>query len=127
VFSLTSWNFVAKDSFGTVKFSASGSGQVFTTAPGAGKFVATIGLAPSNIGVNAMVPQADSISFGYDYFPNESLNAAITASAGTTDGFLQLASNTGDTGILAGSYAVPAPGAITLLGLAGLAGRRRRA
>ena len=37
-------------------------------------------------------------------------------------------SNDGRTiGLLAGSYAVPAPGAVALLGLAGLAGRRRRA
>jgi len=127
VFSLNSWSFAAKDIYGAVKFSANGSGQMFTVAPGAGKFVATIGLNPSNILVNDMVPQADSIAFGYAFTSYESLSAAINASAGTEDGILQLGSDTGDTGILSGTYAVPAPGAIAMLGLGGLMGRRRKA
>lgn len=127
VFTLNSWSFVAKDVYGDVKFSASGSGQIFTVAPGAGKFVATIGLNPSNVLVNDMVPQADSIAFGYAFTNYESLMDAIDASAGTVDGMLQLGSDTGATGILTGTYAVPAPGALAVLGLGGLISRRRKA
>ncbi|MFZ4721517.1 MAG: hypothetical protein ACOYMI_00030 [Phycisphaerales bacterium] len=126
-FVLNSWSFVAKDVYGDVKFSASGSGQVFTVAPGSGKFMATIGLNPSNVLVNDMVPQADSIAFGYAFTSYESLMNAIEASAGTVDGMLQLGSDTGATGLLTGMYAVPAPGAAALLGLGGLIGRRRKA
>ena len=126
-FSLNSWTFEAFDAYNTVQFRATGSGQTFTVAPGASKFVATIGLDTSNISVNNLVPAADAISFGYAFSAYESLAAAINASAGTTDGVLTLGSDTGDTGLLTGGYAVPAPGAIAMLGLGGLMSRRRKA
>ena len=43
------------------------------------------------------------------------------------DGILQLGSDAGATGLLVGSYAVPAPGAAALLALSGLISRRRKA
>lgn len=125
-FVLNSWSFKAMDSSSVIKFEARGSGQTFSVAPGAGKFVATIGLNSSDI-VTTMVPVAESISFGYAYNALESLMAAIEASAGTADGILQLGSDTGAEGLLVGGYAVPAPGAAALLGLGGLISRRRKA
>lgn len=126
-FVLNSWSFKAMDSSSVIKFEARGSGQTFSVAPGAGKFVATIGLNSSDIVTNNMVPVAQSISFGYAYNALESLMAAIEASAGTADGILQLGSDAGARGLLVGGYAVPAPGAAALLGLGGLISRRRKA
>jgi hypothetical protein len=126
-FTLNSWSFKAMDIYNIVQFEANGSGQTFSVAPGAGKFVATIGLNPSNIVTNNMVPAAESIAFGYAFSNYESLSAAIEASAGSSNGILQLGSDAGATGLLVGSYAVPAPGAAALLGLGGLISRRRKA
>jgi len=126
-FVLNSWSFRAMDSTSVIRFEANGSAQTFSVAPSAGNFVATIGLNSSNIVTNDMVPAAQSISFGYAFSANESLMAAIEASAGTTYGSLQLGSDVGVTGLLVGGYAVPAPGAAALLGLGGLITRRRRA
>lgn len=126
-FTLNSWSFKAMDIYNIVQFEANGSGQNFTVAPSAGKFVATIGLNPSNIVTNNMVPAAESIAFGYAFSNYESLSAAIEASAGSSNGILQLGSDAGATGLLVGSYSVPAPGAAALLGLGGLISRRRKA
>jgi hypothetical protein len=126
-FTLNSWKFEAFDSTNTLQFRATGSGKTFTVAPGASKFVATIGLDTSNISVNNFVPEADSISFGYAFSASESLSDAIAASAGETDGVLTLGSDTGDKGLLTGGYAVPAPSAIAMLALGGLMSRRRKA
>ena len=126
-FTLNSWSFKALDSANIVQFEANGSGQTFSVAPGTSKFIATIGLNPGNIVTNNMVPVADSIAFGYAFTTSESLTAAIAASAGSSDGILQLGSDAGATGLLVGSYAVPAPGAAALLGLGGLISRRRKA
>lgn len=126
-FSLNSWTFEARDVYNAVQFRATGSGQTFTVAPGASKFIATIGLDTSNISVNNLVPAADAISFSYAFTNYESLQAAIEASAGSSDGMLTLGSDVGETGLLVGTYAVPAPGAIAMLGLGGLMSRRRKA
>lgn len=126
-FTLSNWDFKAFDSYGAVQFHASGAGESFTVSGGGSKFVAVIGLSNSNILMNNLVPAAQSIAFTYAFTGSESLDAAIASSANTTDGQLSLATDLGNTGILAGSYAVPAPAAGALLGLAGLAGRRRRA
>jgi MYXO-CTERM domain-containing protein len=126
-FTLSGWEFAAFDSYGAMQFRASGSGESFTVSGGSSKFTAVIGLSNSNITLNNLVPMAQAIAFTYAFAGSESLNGAITASANTNDGQLQLGTDLGGTGILAGSYAVPAPGAAALLGLAGFAGRRRRA
>jgi hypothetical protein len=126
-FTLAGWTFKAFDSTGTMKFHAAGSGETFTVSGGGSKFLAVIGLSNSNILVNDFAPAVQSIAFSYAFAGSESLDAAIGASAGTTDGELSLGTDLGNTGILAGTYAVPAPGAMALLGLAGVASRRRRA
>jgi hypothetical protein len=126
-FTLNNWTFMARDSAATVKFLAEGSNLTFSAAPGTGKFIATIGLNPSNILINAMVPVAESISFSYAFSGTESLLAAIEASAGTTNGELSLGTDRGATGELSGIYATPAPGVAVLLGLGGLISRRRKA
>lgn len=126
-FTLNAWDFKAYDNGGTMKFHATGSGETFTVSGGVSVFKAVIGLSSSNIVVNDFVPAVESIAFSYAFSGSESLDAAIAASAGTSDGELQLGTDLGNTGILSGTYAVPAPAATALLGLAGLAGRRRRA
>ena len=126
-FTLNTWDFKAYDNGGAMKFHATGSGETFTVSGGVSVFKAVIGLSGSNILVNDFVPAVESIAFSYAFTGSESLDSAITASAGTSDGELQLGTDLGNTGILSGTYAVPAPGAVALLGLAGMAGRRRRA
>jgi hypothetical protein len=127
-FTLNYWKFEAFDSTNTIQFLATGSGDGFTAAPSSGKFVATINLSTSNISLNLFVPKADKISFGYAFSNTESLGDAIAASAGTSDGLLALGGTDGSsTGDLEGMYAVPAPGAIAVLGLGGLMSRRRKA
>ena len=126
-FTLASWEFKAFNSFGMMVFNAIGVDKTFTASGGSPKFSAVIGLSNDNIVLNKLTPAAQSIAFTYAFEAGESLDQAITNSANSIDGELSLGTDLGDTGILAGSYAVPAPGAVTLLGLAGLAGRRRRA
>jgi len=126
-FTLANWDFKAFDSYGSLQFHASGYGETFSVSGGSSKFTAVIGLSNSNILMNNFVPAAQAIAFTYAFTGYDSLESAINASANTTDGELSLGTDLGGTGILAGSYAVPAPGAVALLGLAGLAGRRRRA
>jgi len=126
-FTLASWEFKAFNSFGMMVFNAIGVDKTFTAAPGSTKFSAVIGLTSGNILTNDLTPAAQTVAFSYAFEVGESLDQAIANSVNSTDGELTLGTDLGDTGILAGSYAVPAPGAVTLLGLAGLAGRRRRA
>lgn len=126
-FTLSAWNFKAFNERGVMVFNAIGTEKTFTVSPGSPKFSAVIGLSNDNIVLNTLEPVAQSISFSYAFEAGESLNQAILNSANSADGELKLATNIGDTGILAGSYAVPAPAATALLGLAGLVSRRRRA
>lgn len=126
-FTLSAWNFKAFDKLGVMVFNAIGTDKTFTASGGTPKFNAVIGLSNDNIVVNSLTPAAQFIAFSYAFETGESLNQAILNSANSADGELKLATNLGDTGILAGSYAVPAPAATALLGLAGLIGRRRRA
>lgn len=126
-FTLSNWDFKAFDSYGAMQFHASGAGETFSVSGGSSKFTAVIGLSNSNITLNNLSPAAQAIAFTYAFTGYESLDAAISGSANTTDGELSLGTDLGATGILAGSYAVPAPAATALLGLAGLVARRRRA
>lgn len=126
-FTLAGWDFKAFDGSGTMQFHATGAGQSFTVSGGVSVYTAVIGLANDNILVNNLAPAVESLAFTYAFSAAQSLESAIYGSANTVDGQLQLGSDLGETGILAGSYAVPAPAAAALLGLAGLAGRRRRA
>jgi hypothetical protein len=126
-FTLAAWNFKAFDNAGTMVFHASGTDKDFTASGGPSKFNAVIGLSNDNIFKNDLAPVAQSIAFSYAYEVGQSLDQAIWASANTTDGELTLGTDLNPTGILAGPYAVPAPGAAALLGLAGVMSRRRRA
>ena len=126
-FTLNHWRFKAWDASDNLAFDASGSDNTPTISPNGSKFSAVIGLSTASITVNNLVPQADSITFTYAFDGSESLNTAIFASQNSADGLLQLGNNADITGLLSGQYAVPAPGAIALLGFGALAARRRRA
>lgn len=126
-FTLNAWDFKAWDGSATLAFHATGSDSTPTISPDGTKFAAVIGLSTANILVNGLSPQADSIAFTYAFEGSESLNNAIVASQNTSNGLLQLGNDSGITGILAGSYAVPAPGAAVLVGFGALMARRRRA
>ncbi|MBM4006016.1 MAG: hypothetical protein FJ292_00380 [Planctomycetes bacterium] len=126
-FVLNSWSFKAMDSSSVIKFEAKGSAKTFSVAPNFGMGVVTFELNSSNTVTNNMVPAAEAFTFVYAFSANESLRAAIEASAGTAAGILQLGTGIVPTGTLAGRYAVPAPGAAALLVLAGVMSRRRKA
>jgi hypothetical protein len=103
----------------------SGSGLGFSSGgDGACLFDASSGiLSQVSFGV-----ATSGSSFFYGWDASGALDAAYTAvvstvgTIGTQVGF----SSSGDTASIGTALAVPAPGAIALLGLAGLAGRRRR-
>lgn len=126
-FTLSSWDFKAFDSLNVMVFHAIGADKTFTASGSGPKFSAVIGLSNDNIVKNDLTPAAQSIAFSYAFEASDSLGQAIANSANSADGELMLGTDLGATGILAGSYAVPAPAATALLGLAGLVTRRRRA
>jgi|GEM_PF-2459984 len=127
-FTLQNWSFEAFDQSSTKVFSATGSNAQFT-ASGSGPQQALISLSTANITVNTLNPMADYIAFTYDFTQSTSLNTAITLSASSPAGELTLGttSTSNGAGDLVGSYAVPSPSAIALIGLGGLISRRRKA
>lgn len=134
-FTLQGWDFQAFDASGTQVFAATGSATTFSAAGSGPVFNAQIALQSGNITTNALSPEANFLQFSYEFFGEEmTLAEAIAASAGRPVGELTLATTVAGstpgtvvtTGDLVGTYAVPAPSALALIGVGGLVGRRRR-
>ena len=134
-FTLTGWDFQAFDGSGTQVFAATGSATTFSAADSGPVFNAQIALQSGNITTNTLSPRANFLQFSYEFFGEEmTLAQAIDASAGRAVGELTLATTVAGsppgtvitTGDLVGTYAVPAPSALALIGVGGLMGRRRR-
>lgn len=129
VFTLNSWDFEAFDAGGALIFSATGGSENFTVSGGgATTFEALIDLSIATVFVNTISPGADFVAFTYQFANGQSLADAIENSSlsGSSFGELVLGTDGGGGGDLMGVYAVPAPGAFALLGVAALTGRRRR-
>ena len=79
--------------------------------------------------VGGLTPEPNQIQISYAGEPSDTLLAAISASAGTTDGRLTVGTISGsDVGALIGEYTVvPAPSALVLLAGGLVLARRRRA
>lgn len=134
-FTLTGWDFQAFDATGTQVFAATGSATSFSAAGSGPVFNAQIALQSGNITTNTLSPEANFVQFSYEFFGEEmTLAEAIDASAGRPVGELTLATTVAGstpgtvitTGDLVGTYLVPAPSALALIGVGGLIGRRRR-
>ncbi len=128
-FTLQSWNFRAYDQLGTKVLEATGGPASFSTGPGTTTFLAVISLN-GIIDPNDFEPKADYVAFSYKFTAGQTLDDAIAKSAGKpqvgvlTLGISDVSTNT--AGDLVGTYAVPAPSALALVGVGGLMSRRRR-
>ena len=128
-FTLQSWNFRAYNKLGTKVLEATGGPASFSAGSGTTTFLAVIALN-GTIDPNDFEPKADYVAFSYEFTSGQTLRNAIETSAGKPlVGDLILGSSdasTGAGGDLVGTYAVPAPSALALIGVGGLMGRRRR-
>jgi hypothetical protein len=132
-FTLTGWDFQAFNKSGMQVFAANGSATSFSASGSGPIFNAQIALDPGNITTNILTPKANFLQFSYEFVGSSmTLAQAIFASAGRDVGQLTLATTVVGsspvitTGDLVGTYAVPAPSALALIGVGGLMGRRRR-
>lgn len=125
-FTLQGWDFQAFDASGTLVLAAAGTQSSFSASGSGPIFTANISLNGGTITTNDLDPAADYLAFSYDFSAATSLGDAIAASALLNVGELTLGTNLGGGGDLMGFYTVPAPSAVALVGLAGMAGRRRR-
>jgi hypothetical protein len=125
-FTLQSWNFRAYDRLGVEVLEATGGPASFSAGPGTTTFLATISLN-GTIDPNGFEPKADYVAFSYEFTLGQTLDEAIESSAGKPlVGELILGTSDGGAGELVGTYLVPAPSALALIGVGGLIGRRRR-
>ena len=125
-FTLQGWDFQAFNAAGTLVLAANGSQTSFSASGSGPLFTANIALTGGNITTNVLDPAADFLAFSYDFTAASSLGGAIEASALLNVGALTVGTSLGGGGDLMGFYAVPAPSAVAMLGLMGMAARRRR-
>lgn len=125
-FTLQGWDFQAFDTDGALVLAAAGTQSSFSASGSGPIFTANISLDSGTITTNDLDPAADYLAFSYDFGAATSLGDAIAASALLNVGTLSIGTNLGGGGDLMGFYSVPAPSAVALLGLVGVAARRRR-